>query len=314
MKFTWKLAPRRHAPATTRHAQTASRRTSLISLAMLASVLAAMSSQSSGQQSPQAQQPSTPAATRAAAGQQSTAQPGALNAPSPSSPSAKGVPSTAATPVPTAAGAASATATSGAAAPASDGKVDLARAQQIAGQVCASCHGAEGISVAPVNPHLAGQHPQYTTLQLDHYKSGLRKNPIMNAMAAQLTADEQRALGIYYADKKPKPGAAKDKAMAELGQKIYRGGNAKTGLPPCSSCHSPNGAGIPVLYPRLAGQYADYVYAQLQGFVRGDRGGEMKTQQGRIVEDTQGKVMANIASKMSDREMRAVAEYVSGLR
>jgi cytochrome c553 len=197
---------------------------------------------------------------------------------------------------------------------ASSGKPDLARAQQIAGQVCASCHGAEGISAAPVNPHLAGQHAGYTALQLDHFKSGLRKNPVMQAMAAQLTAEEQRALGLYFADKKPKPGAAKDKALAELGQKIYRGGNAKTGLPPCAACHSPNGAGIPVQYPRLAGQFSDYVYAQLQGFVKGDRGGEMKTPQGKIVEDAQGKVMAGIASKMSDREMRAVAEYVSGLR
>lgn len=194
------------------------------------------------------------------------------------------------------------------------GKPDLARAQQIAGQVCASCHGAEGISAAPVNPHLAGQHAQYIALQLDHFKSGLRKNPVMQAMAAQLTADEQRALGAFYSDKKPKPGAAKDKALADLGQKLYRGGNAKTGLAPCASCHSPNGAGIPVQYPRLAGQYSDYVYAQLQAFNKGDRGGEMKTAQGKVVEDVQGKVMAGIAAKLSEREMRAVAEYVSGLR
>lgn len=199
-------------------------------------------------------------------------------------------------------------------APADSGKPDLARAQQIAGQVCASCHGAEGISVAPVNPHLAGQNAFYLALQLNHFKSGLRKNPVMNAMAAQLTADEQRALGAYYADKKPKPGAAKDKELALLGQKIYRGGNSKTGLPSCASCHSPDGAGVPIQYPRLAGQYSDYVYAQLQGFNKGDRGGEMKTPQGKIVEDTQGKVMATIAAKMNDREMRAVAEYVSGLR
>ena len=197
---------------------------------------------------------------------------------------------------------------------ASGAKPDLARAQQIVNQVCASCHGAEGVSSAPVNPHLAGQHARYVSLQLDHYKSGLRKNAVMNAMAAQLTPDEMRALGVYFADKKPKAGAAKDKSLAELGQKIYRGGNAKTGLPACGSCHLPNGAGIPVQYPRLAGQYPDYVYAQLQGFVKGDRGGEMKTPQGKLIEDVQGKVMTGIAAKMSDREMRAVAEYVSGLR
>lgn len=193
-------------------------------------------------------------------------------------------------------------------------KPDLARAQQIATQVCASCHGAEGISAASANPHLAGQHAQYIATQLDHFKRGLRKNAVMMAMAAQLTPDDERALGVYFSDKKPKPGAAKDKDLAGMGQKIYRGGNAKTGLPACASCHSPNGAGIPVQYPRLAGQYSDYVYAQLQGFVKGERGGEIKTPEGKVVEDVQGKVMATIAAKMSDREMKAVAEYVSGLR
>lgn len=212
----------------------------------------------------------------------------------------------------TAATAETAAPTTPAAAP--GGKPDLARAQQIAGQVCASCHGAEGISAAPVNPNLAAQHAQYLSVQLDHFKSGLRKNAVMNAMAAQLTPDEMRALGVYFAEKKPKAGTARDKTLAELGQKIYRGGNTKTGLPACSSCHLPNGVGIPVQYPRLAGQYPDYVYAQLQGFVKGDRGGEMKSAQGKVLEDVQGKVMTNIAGKMSDREMRAVAEYVSGLR
>ena len=193
-------------------------------------------------------------------------------------------------------------------------KPDLARAQQIAGQVCAACHGAEGISAASANPHLAAQHAEYTTLQLQHFKQGLRKNPVMMAMAAALTDEDTKALGLYFSDKKPKPGAAKDKALAEIGQKIYRGGNAKSGVPACAACHSPTGAGIPAQYPRLSGQFADYTYAQLQGFVRGDRGGEMKTADGKLVEDVRGKVMTTVASKMSEREMRAVAEYISGLR
>ena len=103
-------------------------------------------------------------------------------------------------------------------------------------------------------------------------------------------------------------------SAAELGQKIYRGGNAKTSLPSCSSCHSPSGGGIPARYPRLAGQFADYTYAQLQGFVKGDRGGELKTADGKVVEDSNGRVMAAVAARMSDREMRAVSEYISGLR
>lgn len=193
-------------------------------------------------------------------------------------------------------------------------KPDTARAQQIVTQVCAACHGAEGVSAAPANPHLAGQHAEYTALELEHFKIGLRKNPVMMAMAANLTPDEMKGLGVYFAGKKPKPGAAKDKDLAQLGQKIYRGGNSKTGLPACASCHSPTGAGIPAQYPRLAGQFADYTYSQLQGFVKGDRGGEVKTADGKTVEDTRGHVMAVVAGKMSDREMRAVAEYVSGLR
>ena len=193
-------------------------------------------------------------------------------------------------------------------------KPDLARAQQIVTQVCAACHGAEGVSVASANPHLAGQHAEYIMLQLAHYKQGLRKNPVMAAMAATVSAQDAEALGVYFAEKKPKPGAAKDKALAEIGQKIYRGGNSKTGLPACASCHSPTGAGLPVQYPRLAGQYSDYTYAQLQGFVKGDRGGEIKGGDGKVVEDVQGKIMAAVAGKMSDREMKAVAEYISGLR
>lgn len=190
----------------------------------------------------------------------------------------------------------------------------LQRAQQIVTQVCAACHGAEGISVAPANPHLAAQHQEYVTLQLDHFKSGLRKNPIMMAMAAPLTPAEMKSLGVYFSSKKPRPGAARDKTLAELGQRIYRGGNSKTGLPACSSCHLPTGAGLPAQYPRLAGQYADYTYAQLQNFTKGDRGGEIKTPDGKSVEDARGRVMAGVAAKMSDREMRAVAEYLSGLR
>jgi len=206
------------------------------------------------------------------------------------------------------------TAHQGIAQTAAPAKPDLAKAQQIVTQVCAACHGLEGLSVAPVNPNLAGQHPEYIALQLDHFRQGLRKNPVMLGMSAMVTTPEDaKAIGLYFSAKKPKVGAAKDKALAELGQKIYRGGNAKTGLPACASCHSPTGAGIPAQYPRLAGQYAEYTYAQLQGFVKGDRGGEIKNAEGKVIEDVQGKVMAAVAVKLSDREMKAVAEYISGL-
>lgn len=206
------------------------------------------------------------------------------------------------------------TAVQGIAQTGSAAKPDLAKAQQIVTQVCAACHGVEGLSVAPANPNLAGQHAEYIASQLDHFKLGLRKNPVMAAMSATVSAEDAKTLGVYFSEKKPKAGAAKDKALAEIGQKIYRGGNSKTGLPACASCHSPTGAGLPIQYPRLAGQYPDYLYAQLQGFVKGDRGGEIKSADGKVIEDVQGKIMAALAAKMSDREMRAVAEYISGLR
>jgi cytochrome c553 len=204
--------------------------------------------------------------------------------------------------------------TPGLAQPPAPAKPDMAKAQQIVTTVCAACHGAEGVSVAATNPHLAGQHPEYLARQLEHFQNGLRKNPVMTAMAATLSAADVKAVALYFSEKKPKPGVAKDKLLAELGQKVYRGGNSKTGLPACMSCHSPTGAGMPAQYPRLAGQYTEYTYAQLQAFTKGERGGEAKNAAGKTIEDSQGRIMAAVASKMSEREMRAVAEYVAGLR
>jgi cytochrome c553 len=187
-------------------------------------------------------------------------------------------------------------------------KVDLARAKQIADSVCAACHGADGNSVASINPNLAGQGAEYITRQLQHFKSGIRANPTMGAMVASLTPDEMVALGVYFSRQKPKGGTAKDPALVKTGQSVYRGGMAATGLPACSSCHSPNGAGIPRNYPRLAGQHADYAYAQLKAFKAGDRGADKEGK------DTQGKIMAAIAQKMSDAQMKAVTDYTAGLR
>ena len=187
-------------------------------------------------------------------------------------------------------------------------KVDLVRAKQIADSVCAACHGADGNSVASINPNLAGQGAEYITRQLQHFKSGIRVNPTMVAMAAGLTPDEMVALGVYYSGQKPKGGTAKDPALVKTGQSLFRGGAAATGLPACASCHSPNGAGIPRNYPRLAGQHADYAYAQLQAFKDGGRGADKDGK------DAQGKIMAAIAQKMSDAQMKAVTDYAAGLR
>jgi cytochrome c553 len=187
-------------------------------------------------------------------------------------------------------------------------KVDLARAKQLVDTVCAACHGVDGNSIAPVNPNLAGQGAEYITRQLQHFKSGVRVNAVMNAMANTLTPDDMVALGIYFSQQQPKGGTAKDPALVKAGQTIFRGGNAATGLPACAACHSPNGAGIPKNYPRLAGQHADYTNAQLMAFKAGERGADKSGK------DAQGRIMASIAQKMTEGQMKAVADYAAGLR
>jgi len=187
-------------------------------------------------------------------------------------------------------------------------KVDLARAKQIVDTVCAACHGADGNSVASVNPNLAGQGAEYITRQLQHFKSGVRVNSMMNAMVGSLTPDDMVALGIYFSQQKPKSGTAKDPALVKTGQSIFRGGVAAAGLPACSACHSPNGSGMPKNYPRLAAQHADYAYAQLKAFKAGERGADKDGK------DVQGRIMRAIAQKMSDEQMKAVADYTAGLR
>jgi len=185
------------------------------------------------------------------------------------------------------------------------GKPDLERGQKIASEVCIACHGPNGNSVVPANPSLAGQPAEYITLQLAHFKSGLRVNPIMQGMAATLQPDDMKAIGIYYSQQKPNGQAAKDPALVTAGQKLFRGGDTATGIPACSACHSPNGAGLAKNYPRLAGQHADYTYAQLKAFKAGERGAD---------KDANGTIMVTIAARMSDAQMKAAAEYTSGLR
>jgi cytochrome c553 len=186
-------------------------------------------------------------------------------------------------------------------------KPDLATAKQIVDGVCAACHGADGNSTSPTNPSIAGQHAEYITLQLMHFQSGIRANAVMQAMAAKLTPEDMKALGVFFAQQKAKPSAAKDRELVAVGQKIFRGGNASRGVPACAACHSPDGAGIPKRYPRVGGQYADYTLAQLKAFKAGERGADKEGK------DVNGKVMAQIASRMSEREMQAVAEFTSGL-
>lgn len=187
-------------------------------------------------------------------------------------------------------------------------KPDLAKAQSIVTQVCSACHGTDGNSATPVNPSLAGQPAQYITLQLSHFKAGIRANPVMQGMAAGLSPDDMLALGAYFSQQKPKLQTAKDPALVRIGEKIYRGGDSAIGLPACAGCHGPAGAGVPRNYPRLAGQYSDYVYAQLKAFKARERGADKEGK------DVNGSIMGAIATRMSDAQMKAVAEYTAGLR
>lgn len=186
---------------------------------------------------------------------------------------------------------------------AQDGKgADVEKGKQIAGQVCAACHGADGNSPSPANPHLASQHRAYIAKQLANFKSGERKNAIMAGFAAALAPEDMKALGAYFEKQALKPALAGDKALALQGEKIYRGGIASKGVPACSGCHAPNGAGIPAQYPRLQGQFKEYTLAQLQAFRSGERANDP------------AQMMRMIASKLSDHEMAALAEYTAGLR
>lgn len=149
-------------------------------------------------------------------------------------------------------------------------------------------------------PKLAGQHPEYLVKQLQEFKSGKRANPVMSGFAATLTDDDMKNIAYWVTAKTPKPGFAKDKALVSLGERIYRGGIADRQVPACAACHSPNGAGMPAQYPRLSGQHADYVVTQITAFRDGVRKNSVQ--------------MTQVAAKMNDREIKAVADYIAGLR
>jgi cytochrome c553 len=167
------------------------------------------------------------------------------------------------------------------------------------GGTCAACHGADGNSGVPANPKLAQQHPEYIVKQLTDFKAGKRMSPIMQPMAAGLSDADIRNIAYWAASQKAKPGFAKDKELVSMGERIYRGGIADRQVPACAGCHSPTGAGIPAQYPRIAGQHADYTAAQLTAFRDGVRKNSVP--------------MAQVAAKLNDREIKAVADYVAGL-
>lgn len=186
-------------------------------------------------------------------------------------------------------------------------KADPAKGQVIAAQVCAACHAADGNSIAPANPKIAGQFSEYLHKQLVNFRpqdgrKAERENAVMSGMVANLSPDDMKNLAAYYSGQKLKPAAAKDKVLAAAGQKLWRGGNAATGVPACAGCHGPDGSGIPAQYPRIAGQYSEYIEAQLRSFQGGQR-----------TNDRNG-IMRGVAARMTEKEMKAVADYAAGLR
>jgi cytochrome c553 len=179
---------------------------------------------------------------------------------------------------------------------------DAKKGATIAQGACAACHGADGNSALPMNPNLAAQHGDYIAKQLANFKAGERNNAIMAPMVAALSPEDMKNVGAYFAKQQAKRRAARDEQLTKEGAKLYRGGNMQNGVPACTGCHGPDGAGIPAQFPRIAGQYSDYTLAQLKAFRAGERANDP------------AKMMRMVAAKLSDREMQALAEYISGLR
>ncbi len=167
---------------------------------------------------------------------------------------------------------------------------------------CAACHGADGNSVNPEWPKLAGQHPSYLLKQLMNFKNDERVNPSMSPMAKPLSDQDMADLAAYYSSQVAKAGEA-DKSKVALGEQIYKGGNNATGVAACAACHGPNGAGNPAAnFPTISGQHATYTKNQLYAFRKGERANDA------------GKMMRNIAAGMTDAEIEAVSEYIAGLQ
>ncbi len=185
-------------------------------------------------------------------------------------------------------------------APAKAAKPDLVKGEQGFTAVCAACHGADGNSAIAANPKLSQQHPEYLVKQLQEFKDGKRADPVMKGFASALSDEDMRNIAYWVTAQPAKPGFAKDKELVMLGERIYRGGVADRQIAACAGCHSPNGAGLPSQYPRLSGQHADYTVAQLVAFRDGKRKNSAQ--------------MTDVAAKLNDREIRAVSDYIAGLR
>lgn len=176
-----------------------------------------------------------------------------------------------------------------------------ADAKTIVTTVCSACHGEDGNSMVPMFPKLAGLHPTYIAKQLNDYVSGKRKNDIMSPNVASLTSEDISALAEYFSKQQPAaPADELDAKLVEEGKIVYEDGNETTGAPACAGCHQSSGKGTAV-YPRLAGQQREYLLNQLKSFSTAERSND------------KNKLMSSVAERLSEQEMKAVAEYISSL-
>ena len=178
------------------------------------------------------------------------------------------------------------------------------KTQKIVKNVCMACHGMDGNSLnGKIAPKIAAQNARYLTIQLNKFKDGVRKNTLMQGIAASLSAEDMDNLGIYFSEQKLQLSAATSNGVGSMGEKIFRAGIKDSGVPACASCHGPAGHGVPNLYPRLNAQHSDYILSQLNHF--------------RVLEDKPGTVyapMRAISVKLTEQEMKAVADYIQGLQ
>lgn len=182
-----------------------------------------------------------------------------------------------------------------------EGSAEAGQAKSI---TCAACHGPEGNSVNPQWPSLAGQNAKYIVQQLEAFKSGARSDPLMTPQAMLLSEEDMRNLAVYYAAQEPAPKTVADPATVEKGQALYRGGDTGSGAAACMACHGPMGRGNPAAaYPMLRGQYAAYVAKQLRDYASGKRKSDQPT-----------RVMREIAARLSEDDIVALASYVQGLK
>jgi cytochrome c553 len=179
------------------------------------------------------------------------------------------------------------------------GNADAGKQKAVA---CGACHGADGNSLAPTFPKLAGQHEKYLLKQLHDIKSGARDIPTMAGQLDAMSGQDLADIAAFFAAQQASPGAAREELVA-LGETVYRAGIREKGVAACAGCHSPTGSGNgPAGFPALSGQHADYIAVSLRAFRSDERSN-----------DGDVRIMRDVASRLSDKEIDAVASYASGL-